>query len=233
MRKTLKALSALLGYPSAELQAATDEIRSALLAERALPRDTMDGVDALLRHIATEDLMELQGEYTGLFDGSRSLSLHLFEHVHGESRERGQALIDLTGEYLKRGFAISANELSDFLPLFLEFLSFIEPKEGREWLGRPAHVLAAMEERLRGRDSPYAAVFRALLVLPDRKADPQAVAELRSRMEADEARSVDEHWEDAPVTFTAPNPAPAPGGVVARIRAVIRRQPGDSKGIDR
>jgi nitrate reductase delta subunit len=223
MRTTLKALSVLLGYPCAELQAAADEIRSALHAERALPPAAIEAVDALLRRIGTADLMDLQSEYTALFDGSRSLSLHVFEHVHGESRERGQALIDLANEYLKRGFAISTNELSDFLPLFVEFLSFIEPAEAKDWLGRPAHVLAAMEERLRERGSLYAAVFRALLVLAGRTADPEAVAEVRSRMKAEEARSVDERWEDALVTFSAPSPEPRPAGVAARIRAALRR----------
>ena len=223
MKKTLKSLSALLAYPSAELKDATDEIREALVAERALPREAIGALDALLQRMAADDLMELQSEYTSLFDGSRALSLHLFEHVHGESRERGQALIDLANEYLKHGFAIEENELPDFLPMFLEFLSFIEPAEARDWLGRPAHVLAAMEERLQARGSPYAAVFRALLVLPAKKPDADAVAELRSRMEAEEARSIDERWEDAQVTFSAPNPAPRPTGVTARIRAVLRR----------
>jgi nitrate reductase delta subunit len=223
MRKTLKALSAMLGYPSPELQAATQEIRSALLAERALPAAAMEALDALLRRIGSADVMDIQAEYTSLFDNSRSLSLHLFEHVHGESRERGQALIDLANEYLQHGFAITSNELSDFLPLFLEFLSFVESAQAKEWLGRPAHVLAAMEERLRERGSLYAAVFRALLVLPDSKVDPEAVAELRQRMKAEEARSVDERWEDAAVTFSAPEPPPRPTGVAARIRAALRR----------
>jgi nitrate reductase delta subunit len=223
MRKTLKALSALLGYPSPELQAATQEIRSALLAERALPAAAIEALDALLRRIESADLMDIQSEYTSLFDNSRSLSLHLFEHVHGESRERGQALIDLANEYLHHGFAITVNELSDFLPLFLEFLSFVGAAQAKEWLGRPAHVLTAMEERLRERGSLYAGVFRALLVLPDSKVDPEAVAELRQRMKAEEARSVDERWEDAAVTFTAPEPPPRPTGVAARIRAALRR----------
>jgi nitrate reductase delta subunit len=224
VRTTLKTLSALLAYPSAELQAATEDIRRGLRAERALPRAVLEELDLLLGRMATEDLMDLQAHYTELFDGSRTLSLHLFEHIHGESRDRGQALIDLGHQYLERGFAISVNELSDYLPLFLEFLSFIEPAEARDWLGRPAHVLAALEERLRERESPYAAVFRALVVLPGRKPDSEAVAELRARMSAEEARTVDERWEDAQVTFTAQNAAPAPTGITARIRAVLRRQ---------
>lgn len=220
--KTYKVLSALLDYPGGTLLDAVPTLRLALDAEALLPPAARAGIEPLLRTLEQKDLFDLQEGYVGLFDRVRSLSLHLFEHVHGESRERGQALIDLANQYLQHGFAISTNELSDFLPLFLEFLSFIEPAQAREWLARPAHVLTAMEERLRERGSPYAAVFLALIVLPGKKADPDAVAELRARMSAEEARTVDERWEDAPVTFTAPGPAPAPGGIVARIRTVLR-----------
>jgi nitrate reductase delta subunit len=224
MKKTLKALSALLGYPCAELCAATDEIRAALADERALPADAIAALDPLLRGLATRDLLDLQAHYTALFDGSRSLSLHLFEHVHGESRERGAALIDLADEYLKRGFAIAASEMPDYLPLFVEFLSFIDPAEAVAWLARPAHVLAAMEQRLTEAASPYAAVFGALRVLPGRDADPEAVAELRARMRAEDARSVDERWEEAPVSFSAPPAAPnAKTGIVARIQLRLGR----------
>lgn len=224
MKVTLKAMSALLGYPSAELQAAAGEIRDALRAERALPAAVLERLEPLLSRLENEDLMELQGDYTGLFDGSRSLALHLFEHVHGESRERGQALTDLRERYLARGFGIESNELPDFLPLFLEFLSFLEPKEAKEWLAQPAHVFAAMEERLAERGSPYAAVLAALLALPKAKPDFDALAALRARMAAEEAKSLDETWEEAPISFAPPRQA-APGGVgvVAKIRMALKR----------
>ena len=100
-----------------------------------------------------------------LFDRTRSLSLHLFEHVHGESRDRGQAMIDLKSLYESAGLEISATELPDFVPLFLEFLSTRPRAEACELLGQPAHILAAMAERLRKRHSAYEAVFRALVAL--------------------------------------------------------------------
>lgn len=224
MRRTLKALSALLSYPSAELKAAADEIRAALVDERALPREAIAALDVLLQRIADSDVMDLQAGYTDLFDGSRPLSLHLFEHVHGESRERGAAIVDLAQSYLGDGFAIADNEMPDYLPLFLEFVSFLEPAQSKAWLARPAHVLAAMEDRLREQGSPYAAVFTALRALNGRAADPQAVDDVRSRMRAEEARGVDERWEETPVTFGAPKPSPnGRTGIIARIQARLGR----------
>src|SRR5690606_28340573 len=118
------------------------------------------------------------------------LSLHLFEHVHGDSRERGQAMIDLGQQYIDRGFVMRAAELPDFLPMFLEFLSCLPPDEAREWLSEPAHVLAVLEQRLSERDSSYAAVFGALVALPAAKPDPEAVAELRERTKGEDDKSI-------------------------------------------
>jgi nitrate reductase molybdenum cofactor assembly chaperone NarJ/NarW len=225
MKKTLKCLSVLLGYPSDELKAGTRDIQAALLAEGALPAEAVQVLQPLLQRLAGEDLMELQCEYSELFDGSRPLSLHLFEHVHGESRERGQALIDLTQQYTDHGYLIANNELADFLPLFLEFVSLLEPSQARDWLARPAHVFAALEERLVQRASPYAAVLHALQVLPKVRVDPDALAALRARFAAEDAKSIDEAWQEAPVSFASAGPAgsAADGGVVERIRAALRR----------
>lgn len=224
MRMTLKCMSALLGYPSPELQAAAGEIRARLAREGRLAGATLAALDPLLAHLASADLLDLQSEYSELFDGSGALSLHLFEHVHGESRNRGEALVHLRQQYLARGFDLAANELPDYLPLFLEFLSFLAPDDARDWLGQPAHVFVALEERLAQRKSPYAAVFLALRVLPKAEVDAAALAAVRARMNEDEARPPDERWQEAPVTFTA---APASEvrtiGLSGRIRAMLGR----------
>lgn len=223
MRHTLRAMSLLLGYPSAELKEHIHEVREALHAERALPAEALKRLEPLLRSFETEELLDLQAAYSELFDRSRSLSLHIFEHVYGESRERGQAMIDLGQHYLDRGFVMTQAELPDFLPIFLEFLSCSAPAEAREWLSEPAHVLAALEERLAERGSPYAAILHALVLLPSAKPDPAKVAELRERMANEREKSIDEEWEDAPVNFGAPAPVSGgPTGVVARIRAARR-----------
>lgn len=223
MKRTLRAMSALLGYPSAELKKHAGEIREALYAEAALPPDALAGLEPLFRSFESEELLDLQAAYSELFDRSRSLSLHIFEHVHGESRERGQAMIDLGQHYVDRGFIMAKAELPDFLPIFLEFLSCSEPAEAREWLSEPAHVLAALGERLAERQSPYAAIFQALLALPTAMPDPAAIAELKARMADEGEKSLDEEWEDAPINFGAPlQDGGGPTGVIAKIRAARR-----------
>ena len=124
-------LSALLTYPTAELQAAVPrDARRARRRERACRRRNRDRLDRILEEIATGDLYDLQERYVLLFDRTRSLSLHLFEHVHGESRDRGQAMVDLKALYERHGLVMSASELPDHLPLFLEFLSTIRRGRG-------------------------------------------------------------------------------------------------------
>src|SRR5690554_2656394 len=165
MKLTLRGLAALLSYPTAELQAHAREVREAMHGEGSLPPLTLRALQPLLGRVEAWDLLDLQCEYSDLFDRSRSLSLHLFEHVHGDSRERGQAMIDLGQHYIDHGFAIQSSELPDFLPLFLEFLSCSDPVEARTWLSEPAHVLQALEERLAERGSSYGAIFHALLAV--------------------------------------------------------------------
>ena len=120
MRLTLRSLAALLGYPSEELKAHAGEIRDVLAAERVLPRPARRRLEPLLTSLETEDLLDLQAAYSELFDRSRALSLHLFEHVHGESRERGQAMIDLGQQYIDHGYLLANQELPDFVPVFVE-----------------------------------------------------------------------------------------------------------------
>lgn len=231
MRLTLRAMSLLLGYPSADLQEHAGEIREALLREGVLPAEALDRLEPLLRSFETEDLLDLQAAYSELFDRSRSLSLHMFEHIHGDSRERGQAMIDLGQQYIARGFIMTKAELPDFIPIFLEFLSCVESGEAREWLSEPAHVLTVLEERLLERESPYAAIFHALVALPAARPAPEAVAELRTRLSGEAEKSIDEDWEEAPVNFGAPvHDAGGPTGVIAKIRAARRAAVSARKG---
>lgn len=219
MKNTLRAFSALLNYPSADLKQHIDEVRSALWYEAALPLPELERLEPLLSTFKQKDLIDLQITYCELFDQSRSLSLHLFEHVHGENRERGQAMIDLGQQYIEHGFVMDSPELPDYLPAFLEFLSCLPAQQALEWLAEPAHVLVALEQRLTERKSEYAAVFHALVALPDAKPDPAALAELQARARAEQQKSLDEQWEETPVDFSAPLPRQNSGGIGAKIRA--------------
>src|SRR6202158_2022451 len=151
MNKTLKALSALLTHPPAELQLACGEISETIENDSVLSIGVRDRLHKLLTELASDDLYDLQERYVLLFDHTRSLSLHLFEHVHGESRDRGQAMIDLKAQYEKANPFMGPPDLADFLPLFLEYLSTLPAAEACETLAQPAHILAALAERLRKR----------------------------------------------------------------------------------
>lgn len=230
MRLTLRAQAALLGYPSPELQAHIGEIRAALASEKALPRAALRRLEPLLARLEKQDLLEAQADYSDLFDRSRALSLHLFEHVHGDSRERGQAMIDLAQQYIDRGCLLDAHELPDFVPVFLEFVSCLPPAEAREMLGQPAHVFAALEQRLAERGSDYAAVFGALLALAAARPDTAALEELQKNAPSDDPAKIDEEWEEKPVTFTEPHEMGGPTGIVARIRAARKAKAREKAG---
>jgi nitrate reductase delta subunit len=224
MKMTLRTLAALLGYPSEELKAHVGELRMAIENERLLSSAERDRLEPLLRALETDELLDLQAAYSELFDRSRSLSLHLFEHVHGDNRERGQAMIDLGQQYLSSGFFLEANELPDFVPVFLEFASCLPPSEARETLVQPTHVFAALAERLDKRQSLYAGIFHALVALTGVRPDIEALAEIDQNTPAEDPKQIDEEWEEAPVSFnnSGAHEMGGPTGVVAKIRASNR-----------
>jgi nitrate reductase delta subunit len=228
MSRTFKALSALLTYPTAELQQAAGEIGAVISAAQDIPARIRNQLQELLTELATGDLYDLQERYVLLFDRTRSLSLHLFEHVHGESRDRGQAMIDLKNQYETNGLMIGAAELPDFLPLFLEFLSTRPLTEACELLGQPAHILAAFAERLRKRRTPYEAVFRALVALAAAKPKSEDVSALLELPDPDanDLAALDAAWEDEPVRFGPGAGDGCKDDLITRIRAGRRPAPG-------
>jgi nitrate reductase delta subunit len=227
MIKALKALSALLTYPSPELQLACGEISEVIEKDAVQSIGVRDRLHKLLTEIASDDLYDLQERYVLLFDHTRSLSLHLFEHVHGESRDRGQAMIDLKAQYEKAGLFLSAAELPDFLPLFLEFLSTLPAKEARDMLAQPAHIFAAMAERLRKRRSPYESIFRALVALAAAKPKDDDVSALLALPDPDatDMAARDAAWQDEQVTFGPGTSDGCKDGLIARIRGGLRPAP--------
>jgi nitrate reductase delta subunit len=228
MNRTFKALSALLTYPTAELKQAAGEISENLDADPAIPVRVRDQLYKLLMELAAGDLYDLQERYILLFDRTRSLSLHLFEHVHGESRDRGQAMVDLKNLYEKNGLELGAAELPDFVPLFLEFLSTRPLAEARELLGQPAHIFSALAERLRKRHSTYEAVFRALTLLAATKPKDEEVSALLDLPDPDASDLValDAAWEDEPVSFGPGAANSCKDGLIAKVRAGRRPAPG-------
>ncbi len=228
--KTLKVLSALLSYPTAELQAARDDLISVLDGEALVPTAERAALRQFIEELAETDLVDAQERYILLFDRTRSLSLHLFEHVHGESRDRGQAMVDLIKLYEDGGYTPTTKELPDFLPLFLEFASTCPPVDAIELVGQPAHVLAALQERLRKRRSPYEAVFAAVGRLSKVKPDAGTLKRLMAEPdpEPDDLEALDAAWAEEEVLFGPGTASDACGTdrLAAKLRHVNRPAPG-------
>ena len=188
---TLRVLAALLGYPDAELRGYLPQMGEVLRRERALSTARIAEIDALVKTLASADPLETEADYVALFDRGRATSLHLFEHVHGDSRDRGPAMIDLAQTYEKAGLFLAEGELPDYLPVVLEFVSTQPPREARAFLSEMSHIFNAIFSALRQRDKRYASVLGALLELAGEKA--QAI-----KPAVEEA--LDESWAE-PVVF--------------------------------
>lgn len=196
---TLKALSVLLCYPSADMIQALPDIETALDSHSAAT------VKPLLEQFRHSDLLDLQENYVALFDRGRALSLHLFEHLHGESRDRGQAMVDLMDMYQSHGFELDAHELPDYIPLFLEFLAQLPQAAACELLCNTHAILQALAERLEARDSAYSVLFDAMLVLAGKERASKGRIE-KAVVETDETiLNMDEIWEEEAVTFMGNN----------------------------
>jgi nitrate reductase delta subunit len=168
----LRVLARLLGYPDAEMRAHLPALREALRGERALGDARLAELEALMDSLASADALDTEAAYVQLFDRGRATSLHLFEHVHGDSRERGPAMIDLARTYDQAGLYLAPGELPDYLPAILEFASTLPPREARAFLGEMAHIFNALFSALQQRHSAYASVLGALLELAGEKAQP-------------------------------------------------------------
>lgn len=227
--KILKAIALLLHYPDGSVSEHADELTALLLEEQRLASATRDALLDFIKTQREHDLLDLQAEYVALFDRGRALSLHLFEHVHGESRDRGQAMVQLLNVYRENGFDISANELPDYVPLFLEFCSLLPEAEAQNWLLETEHLLQTLHGRLEERENPYAVLFRALLELGGLEAaDEQLRHRIHSEQRDDTPQALDKVWAEEPVVF-----GPAGSGCGGAVTNQGQAVPIDTSGLQR
>lgn len=199
----LYTVSRLLDYPDAQLWVDEQGLRQ-LVDQSSLKPASRARLHAFMDQRLAGDLMDWQAEYDALFERGRSISLWLFEHVHGESRDRGQAMVDLLSEYRKAGLEIGRKELPDFLPLFLEFLATQGPENARDWLIQVQTILATLLCRLEQRQSNYANLFQVLLDVAGNQVDLEAMrASLAGEKADDTKEAMDKAWEEEMVTFGA------------------------------
>lgn len=197
--KTFKILGLLLSYPQESLYEARAEMLELLREEKLLPEKIIERIARFLDAQAEKELLDVEEKYVDTFDRGRRHCLHLFEHIHGESRDRGQAMVDLSDTYRAKGLYIKDNELPDYLPLFMEYLSLCSLKEAAALLGEAIDVIAAIGAKLEQRDSPYALVFAAIESLSAVKADQVKVKEALEGAPKDPEtwEELDEDWREA------------------------------------
>ncbi len=164
---SLRALARMLTYPDAAMRELVPDLQQVLLSEAAVSPARLRGLSMLLGSLVDQDVMEVEQAYVELFDRGRATSLHLFEHVHGDSRDRGPAMIDLVKTYEQGGLLLDpakiGGELPDYLPVVLEFASTLPAQQMQGFLAEIAHILNAIHAALIKRRSLYAHVLAAVL----------------------------------------------------------------------
>ena len=196
--KTFKILGLLLSYPKQELVNHLPEIEQVLKSEALLPKRSLKKVLAFCDYMKATDIFELQEDYVDLFDRGRAHCLHMFEHIHGESRDRGQAMVNLVESYAERGYYMQEGELPDYLPLFLEYLSCCPAEEAVDLIGDPINVIATIGVRLKKRDSLYYVLFEAMQALAKVKPDAAVIAEAQAeKLKEQTLEELDEEWQEA------------------------------------
>ena len=175
MSLTLRVLARLLSYPDASLREHLGELRQALHGEKALAPARLAELDALIDGIAAQSAIDAEADYVQLFDSGRRTALHLFEHVHGDSRDRGPAMIDLAKTFEAAGLYLAEGEMPDHLPVVLEYASTQPPREARAFLSEMAHIFNVIFSALDKRRSRYASALGALIELAGETAQPVSV----------------------------------------------------------
>lgn len=207
--KTYKVLGWLLTYPESTWIDHLPELMDAIAAEGLLGRRRLTALRAFAERLGEQDPIEVQEQYVGLFDRSRRVSLHLFEHVHGESRDRGMAMVNLRELYNAAGLMADPDELPDFLPMYLEYLSLLPREQAQRSLADVGPVLQAIHARLEERDSAHKSVFACLLDLAGLKPDR---VEGAAEEGDDTPEAIDRMWEETAVIFGPGSDPQASGG---------------------
>ena len=201
----LKVISRLLDYPSQALFSHADDLVEVVNESKQISDENQKRLIDFIFQLTRTDLYDAQEQYDLLFDRGRALSLLLFEHVHGDSKDRGQSMVDLMREYTSKGFEISSKQLPDYIPLYLEYLSEQDESYAQEWLSDISHILTILSERLSERKSHYRAPFEALIELSGATVDREKIAKAVQKEQPDDTmEAIDKAWEDKEIRFDDP-----------------------------
>lgn len=224
--KTFKILGLLLSYPEQEMVNHLEEMAAVLKEEDIIPPKLLKSLRPLIEELQKKDLIDLQEMYVETFDRGRAHCLHLFEHIHGESRDRGQAMVNLAEMYREKGFYIRPAELPDYLPLFLEYLSFCALGEAKELLGDAMSVIAVIGAKLQKRKNLYAPLFLALQAISEAKIDKKLLANAAMEKEDNSLEALDKEWEEAAAFSGSPEKECGTCNAFPNATAVIEKMAG-------
>ncbi|MCD9086975.1 nitrate reductase molybdenum cofactor assembly chaperone [Stenotrophomonas sp. SY1] len=203
----LKLIGVLLDYPRDELWQHGEELLDAC-DDPALSPTRRKQLQGFVTQLLESDVLDAQSAWLATFDRGRAMSLLMFEHIHGESRDRGQAMVDLVDAYRRNGFELDAKELPDYLPLLLEYLSHRPQAEAKDWLHHIGHIAGMLAARAAERELPHAVLLEILVEAGEGKVD---LALLRQRaseeVRDDTVEAMDKLWEEEAVRFGSEAPS--------------------------
>lgn len=197
--KTYKIFSILLLYPNDDLKNSIDFVIDILKEENLVSSYELDELNLFVSYIKKNDLLFLQEYYVSVFDRQKLFSLYLFEHIHGDSRERGMAMIDLGNLYKKSYFEILiGDELPDYIPVFLEYLSLLSYDKAALLLGEIINIIAVLARRLKAINSLYYVIFSILESLSNTKPDKKFIEKVLSDDISlnDKYLEIEKNWEE-------------------------------------
>jgi nitrate reductase delta subunit len=156
---TRLAASWLLWYPDESLRQRLPAIREAV---RGLPGDAQEPLQAFLSWFDEQEPIGLGEEYVTTFDMRRKACPYLTYWTHGDTRNRGMAILHFKQAYLAAGFDPGDAELPDHLAVVLEFAAVGDPLTGDALLAEHRGPIGLLRSALESMGSPYALVVAAV-----------------------------------------------------------------------
>lgn len=168
--------SSLLLYPDADFESRLEVIATSIDALDHPSREPLQNFVISVRNLS---LAQIQQHYVEIFDMRRRCSLFLTSWTHGDTRNRGMALIYFKEKYREAGITLSEEELPDHLAVVLEFAALVDPVEGSLLLGEHRAPIELIRDALHKSNSFYAHILDAVVATL-----PPMTAEIAARAKA-------------------------------------------------
>lgn len=163
IKNTFEIISSLLLYPNEEWMSELPDICSLITSLKDL--ELKEKINSFVRSVQKKGIIALEQEYIETFDFGNNTNLYITYDKYGEQRERGQALLSLKQLYESEGCEVIEQELPDYLPLVLEFLSVASEENTHKLIYSLGPVIEIISENLNKTKSDYAILMDSLLYI--------------------------------------------------------------------